>query len=58
MEYYPTIENKDVMNFTGKWMERENIILMWQPRCQKAGTDKCILAIKYMIPTVQSKDPK
>jgi hypothetical protein len=27
MEYYLAIKNKDIMNFTGKWMELENIIL-------------------------------
>jgi hypothetical protein len=27
MEYYSTIETKDIMNFAGKWMELENIIL-------------------------------
>jgi hypothetical protein len=25
-EYYSTIKNKDIMNFTGKWMELENIL--------------------------------
>ena len=27
MEYYSAIKNKDIMNFAGKWMELENIIL-------------------------------
>ena len=27
MEYYSGIKNKDFMNFAGKWMELENIIL-------------------------------
>ena len=27
MEYYSPIKNKDTMNFVGKWMELENIIL-------------------------------
>ena len=26
-EYYSSIKNKDIMNFTGKWMELDNIIL-------------------------------
>ena len=26
-EYYSAIKNKDIMNFAGKWMELENIIL-------------------------------
>jgi len=27
MEYYSPIKNKDIMNFAGKWVEMENIIL-------------------------------
>jgi hypothetical protein len=27
MEYYSAMENKDIMNFAGKWMKLENIIL-------------------------------
>jgi hypothetical protein len=27
MEYFSVIKNKDIMNFVGKWMELENIIL-------------------------------
>ena len=27
MEYYSSTKNKGIMNFTGKWMEVENIIL-------------------------------
>jgi hypothetical protein len=26
MDYYSTIKNNDLMKFTGKWMELENII--------------------------------
>jgi hypothetical protein len=26
-EYYSAIKNKDILNFAGKWMELENIIL-------------------------------
>ena len=26
MEYYSAIKNKDIMKFTGKWMELENIM--------------------------------
>ena len=28
MEYYSAIKNKDIINFAGKWMELENIILI------------------------------
>jgi hypothetical protein len=27
MEYYSAIKSKDIMNFAGKWMDLENIIL-------------------------------
>ena len=27
MEYYSANKNEDIMNFAGKWMELENIIL-------------------------------
>jgi hypothetical protein len=27
MEYYSAIKNKDIMNFAGKWMGLENVIL-------------------------------
>jgi hypothetical protein len=27
MEYFSVIKNKDIINFVGKWMELENIIL-------------------------------
>ena len=26
MEYYSAIKNEDIMNFSGKWMELENIL--------------------------------
>ena len=35
MEYYSTIKNKDIMNFTGKWLELENIILNEVTQIQK-----------------------
>ena len=27
MEYYSAIKNKDILSFSGKWMELKNIIL-------------------------------
>ena len=27
LEYYSVINNEDIMNFAGKWMELENVIL-------------------------------
>jgi hypothetical protein len=35
MEYYSTIKIKDIMNFAGKWLELENIILSEATQTQK-----------------------
>jgi hypothetical protein len=35
MEYYSAIKNNDLMKFTGKWMELENIILSEVTQSQK-----------------------
>jgi hypothetical protein len=35
MKNYLSINNKDIMRFTGKWMELENIILSDITRTQK-----------------------
>ena len=35
MEYYPGIKNKDIINFAGKWIELENIILSEVAQTQK-----------------------
>jgi hypothetical protein len=35
MEHYSAIENKDIMNFAGKWLELENIILSEVTESQK-----------------------
>ena len=35
MEYYSAIKNKDILNFAGKWMELENIILKEVAKTQK-----------------------
>jgi hypothetical protein len=35
MKYYTLIKNNDFMNFTGKWMEVENIILSELTQTQK-----------------------
>jgi hypothetical protein len=34
-EYYSAEKNKDIMNFEGKWMELENIILSEVTQTQK-----------------------
>ena len=35
MEYYSAIKNKDIMNFAGKWMGLENVILNDVTQSQK-----------------------
>jgi hypothetical protein len=35
MEYYSAIKNEDIMNFSDKWMELENIILSEVNQTQK-----------------------
>jgi hypothetical protein len=35
MEYYSAIKNEDILNFAGKWMELENIILSELSQTQK-----------------------
>jgi hypothetical protein len=37
MEYYSAIKNNDLMNFSGKWMELENIILSEVTQSQKSS---------------------
>ena len=47
MEYYSAFNNNDLMKFTGKWMELENIILSEVTQSQK---NKCgnVLTDKYI----------
>jgi hypothetical protein len=35
MEYYSAIKKNEIFSFTGKWMERENIILSKVTQAQK-----------------------
>jgi hypothetical protein len=50
MEYYTAIKNKDIMIFSGIWMEPKNIILSEVTlRACIVLTYKWILAIKYSI---------
>jgi hypothetical protein len=35
MEYYSAMKNKAIMNFAGKWLEFENIILTEETQTQK-----------------------
>jgi hypothetical protein len=65
IEYYSAIKNKDIINFAGKWMELENIILsevvQFHPRrCMVCTHYKWILAIKcrYLVILHRSKETK
>jgi hypothetical protein len=40
MEYYLDIRNKEIMNFSGKWMKLENIILTEVTQTQKDTYDR------------------
>ena len=62
VEYYSAIKNKDIMNFAGKWMELEKIILseVTDPKGHSwyILTFKWILGTKYRVPTLQSTGTK
>jgi hypothetical protein len=60
VEYNSAIKSKDTMNFAGKWMDLEKIILLSLKRISMVYvlTDKWVLAIKYRIPMLYSTDPK
>jgi hypothetical protein len=63
MEHYSVIKNKDIIHFSGKWMQLEHIILSEVIQVQKDTYDihvhyKWTLAIKCRIIMLQSTDPK
>ena len=47
MEYYPAIKTKDIMNFAGKWVELENIILSKVTLSQKDMCGMYLLVSGY-----------
>jgi hypothetical protein len=51
MGYYSAIKNKDAMNFSGKWMELENIIL-----CEITQSQKDTHGMYSLISVVSHKD--
>ena len=51
MGYYSAVKNKDIMNFTGKWMELENITLKEVTQTQKDMNDIYSLISVYYSPT-------
>jgi hypothetical protein len=46
-EYDSAIKNKDIMNFAGKWMELENIILSEVTQSQKDRHGMYLLISRY-----------
>ena len=47
MEYYSAIKNKDIMNFAGKWMHLEIIILSVVTQSQKDMHDMYSLISEF-----------
>jgi hypothetical protein len=47
MQYYSSTKNKDIMNFAGKWMELENIILSEVTQSQMGMHGMCSLISGY-----------
>jgi hypothetical protein len=47
MEYYSAIKNEDILSFSGKWMEIENIILSEVTQTQKGMHGMYSLIIGY-----------
>ena len=62
MEYYSAINNNNIMNFAGKWMELEKIIPKWGNQVRETNmhelTYNWILAIKCRITMLQCTDPQ
>ena len=53
MEYYSAIKNKDIMNFAGKWMELENIILS-----EVAQTKMTCMVCSHLYVDISNKKTK
>jgi hypothetical protein len=53
MEYYSAIKKKDIMSFSGKWMQLENIILSEVTQTQKEDA-WYILTVKILAKKVQN----
>jgi hypothetical protein len=47
MEYFSAIKNEDILSFTGKWIELENIILSDVTQTQKDIHGMCSLISGY-----------
>jgi hypothetical protein len=64
MKYYSAIKNEDILSYSSKWMELENIILSKVTQTQKDihGMYSLILSQKkkkkYRIPKIQSTELK
>jgi hypothetical protein len=60
MEYSSAIKDKNIMNFAGKWIQLDTIILSEVTQIQEdmhVCTHKGIITIKYRIATLHSIDP-
>jgi hypothetical protein len=55
MEYYSATKNEDIMNFSGKWMELENIILSEATQTQK-GLAWYVLTNKWILAKIKSTE--
>jgi hypothetical protein len=47
MEYYSAIKKNEFMNFLGKWMDLEGIILSEVTQSQKNSHDMCAMISEY-----------
>jgi hypothetical protein len=47
MEFYPAIKKNDILLFTGKWIELENIILSEISKAQKAKAICFLSCVEY-----------
>jgi hypothetical protein len=58
MEYYPAIKSKDILNFAGKWMKLENIILSEVTQCSKDMHSVYSLISEYQVTLHRPKEAK
>ena len=48
MEYYSALKNHNIMQFAGKWIELENIIVSEATHTQKDMHDICVYIYTYI----------
>ena len=54
VEYYSAIKNEDILSFSGKWLELENIILSEVTQTQKDMHGMYSLISEYLPKEVQN----